>query len=287
MTRDRHCGVLTPRMDFSEMNLLQAIILGIVQGIGEFLPISSSGHLIIVGELLGSNAKGSPEAEKANLLFNVVVHIGTLLSVLVVYRQEIWKLRQQPKVCLNIVLASIPAGVIGLLFKDDFERIFSTPLVVGVCWFGTAAMLLVGQRLERNETAYADLSPMRAFVIGLFQMAALLPGISRSGSTISGGLLCGMQRSSAGAFSFLMSIPVVGGAVLLEGYDVATGKVPLGEPLPLVVGAITSFIVGMLVLKWLVRLLSQGCLHWFAYYCIAAGTLTVVWQLFAAVKSAI
>ena len=128
---------------------------------------------------------------------------------------------------------------------------------------------------------------MRAFIIGLFQADALLPGISRSGSTISGGLLCGMQRASAGAFSFLMSIPVVGGAVLLSLIDISTGKVPVGDPKPLVLGAITSFIVGLLVLKWLVRLLSQGCLHWFAYYCIAAGTLTVVWQLFAAVKTAI
>ena len=105
------------------MDLFQAIILGIVQGIGEFLPISSSGHLIIVGELLGTNVKGSSDAEKTNLLFNVVVHIGTLLSVLVVYRQEIWKLRQQPKVCLNIVLASIPAGVIGLAFKELYQLI--------------------------------------------------------------------------------------------------------------------------------------------------------------------
>ena len=282
MTRDGRCDELTPRTDFSEMDLFDALILGIVQGIGEFLPISSSGHLVVVGELLGIK-----QSADANLLFNIVVHLGTLLAILIVYRPEIWKLRQQPKVCLNIVLASIPAGVIGILFKHQFEEAFSTPLVVGVCWFGTAAMLFVGQRLERNEIAYADLSPQKAFVIGLFQMVALLPGISRSGSTISGGLLCGMQRGSAGAFSFLMAIPVIGGAALLEFIDVARGKVPLGDPKPLVVGAITSFVVGLVVLKWLVRLLSKGCLHWFAYYCVAAGTLTVVWQLFAAVKTAI
>lgn len=267
------------------MDILKAMILGIVQGIGEFLPISSSGHLVIVDHLYDALSGSSPVKEAGeDMLFNVVVHVGTLFSILIVYREAIWKLRLQPRVCLNIVLASVPAGVLGILFKDKFEQAFSTPLVVGVCWFVTASMLLVGQRLERNEISYEDLSPIKAFWIGVFQAVALMPGISRSGSTITGGLLTGLQRGSAGAFSFLMAIPVIGGAALLELKDVLTGEVKVSAPMPLLVGGVTSFLVGWLVLRWLVMLIARGRLHWFAYYCFTAGTLTVIWQLFASVS---
>lgn len=268
------------------MDIIRAVILGIVQGIGEFLPISSSGHLVVIGKLLDSWMGTNPAADaESDLLFNVVVHLGTLFAILIVYREAIWKLRLQPNVCLNLILASIPAGLLGILFKDWFEHAFSTPLVVGVCWFVTAAMLVIGQRLERNEISYEHLPPLKAFAIGVFQAVALMPGISRSGSTITGGLLTGLQRGSAGAFSFLMAIPVIGGAALLELKDVVSGKVQVGAPLPLVVGAVTSFVVGLVVLKWLVLLIAKGRLHWFAYYCCAAGTLTVVWQLFDAVSA--
>lgn len=267
------------------MDILKAVILGIVQGIGEFLPISSSGHLVIVDHLFDALTGQSPVKDaEADMLFNIVVHLGTLLSILIVYREAIWKLRLQPRVCVNLVLASVPAGVLGLLFKDYFEQAFATPLVVGVCWFITAGMLLVGQRLERNEISYEDLPPRKAFFIGVFQAVALLPGVSRSGSTITGGLLTGLQRGSAGAFSFLMAIPVIGGAALLELKDVVSGEVQVGNPVPLIVGGVTAFLVGWLVLRWLVMLIAKGRLHWFAYYCCAAGTLTVIWQLFASVS---
>lgn len=267
------------------MEILKAVILGIVQGIGEFLPISSSGHLVVVDHLFDAITGRSPVKDAdADMLFNIVVHLGTLLSILIVYREAIWKLRLQPRVCLNIVLASIPAGVLGVLFKEQFEVAFSTPLVVGVCWFVTAAMLLIGQRLERNEISYEDLPPHKAFLIGVFQAIALLPGVSRSGSTITGGLLSGLQRGSAGAFSFLMAIPVIGGAAVLELKDVVTGDVTIGNPVPLLAGGVTAFLVGWLVLRWLVLLIAKGRLHWFAYYCCAAGTMTVIWQLFASVS---
>ncbi len=267
------------------MDILKAVVLGIVQGIGEFLPISSSGHLVVVDHLYDAIfGRTLARDADADMLFNIVVHLGTLLSILIVYREEIWKLRLQPRVCLNIVLASIPAGILGVLFKHQFEVAFSTPLVVGVCWFITAAMLLVGQRLERNEISYEELPSHKAFFIGLFQAVALLPGVSRSGSTITGGLLSGLQRGSAGAFSFLMAIPVIGGATLLELKDVVTGETQIGNPVPLIVGGVTSFLVGWVVLRWLVMLIAKGRLHWFAYYCCAAGTATVIWQLFASVS---
>lgn len=268
------------------MEILRAIILGVVQGIGEFLPISSSGHLVIVGDLLTNVFKmGSEQSQGQALLENVVLHLGTLLSILIVYRREVWKLRLQPRVCLNIVIASIPAGILGILFKDYFEVVFAKPWIAGLCLFGTAGMLVLGQRLERSEYPYEDLPPLRAFAIGLFQAVALLPGISRSGSTISGGLLNGLQRASAGAFSFLMAIPVIGGAALLEFKDVLEGKLEIQNPVPLVVGAVTSFVVGWIALQWLVKLIAQGKLHWFAYYCAAVGTLTVVWHLFQEVSA--
>lgn len=266
------------------MEIVQAIILGIVQGIGEFLPISSSGHLVIVGELLGQ-ITGTSGDNSEKLLLNVTLHAGTLFSILVVYRNEVWKLRLQPRVCILIVLASIPAAALGILFKDVFVQVFETPLVAGIALFVTAGLLLAGHRLESNELDYDRLSPGGAFIIGVCQAAALIPGISRSGSTISGGLVLGLKREAAAAFSFLMAIPAIGGAALLEGVDVLTGEIVLKEPAALMAGGITAFLVGLITLRWLVALIARGRLYWFAWYCVAAGTATVVWQLMASVMA--
>lgn len=264
------------------MEILEAVILGIVQGIGEFLPISSSGHLVIAGELL-EMATGVKKNNEEKLLLNIVLHAGTLGSILVVYWKEIWKLRVQPRVCAMLVLASIPAAILGFTMKDTFEQAFATPLIAGVALFGTAGLLMLGQRLEKSELNYEDLPLRHAFFIGLFQAAALIPGISRSGSTIAGGLMLGLQRKSAAAFSFLMAIPVIGGAVLVELKDIFTGETVVASPSALVIGGIVSFVVGLACLRWMVSLIAKGKLHWFAYYCVAVGTATVVWQLFATV----
>ncbi|MFT5325436.1 MAG: undecaprenyl-diphosphatase [Planctomycetaceae bacterium] len=266
------------------MEILHAIILGIVQGVGEFLPISSSGHLVIVGALLDQSA-GTESDDASKLLMNVVLHAGTLFSILIVYRSQLLKLRLQPKVCLLIVLASVPAGLLGVLAKDLFTEVFNTPLVAGVALFVTAALLVSGQKLERNELDYDQLSFGKALVIGLFQAAALVPGISRSGSTISGGLALGLKRDAAAAFSFLMAVPVIGGAALLEAKDVISGDLVIGDPVPLVVGGITAFLVGLFTLRWLVGLIAKGRLYWFAYYCVGAGTATICWQLIKSVTS--
>lgn len=266
------------------MEILHAIILGIVQGIGEFLPISSSGHLVIVGAILDQSA-GTKTDDASKLLMNIVLHAGTLFSILIVYRNELFKLRQQPKVCLLIVLASVPAGLLGILAKDFFEQVFATPLVAGVALFITSALLVSGQRLERNELDYDQLSFGKAFVIGLFQAIALVPGISRSGSTISGGLALGLKREAAAAFSFLMAVPVIGGAALLKLKDVVSGELVIGDPTPLVVGGLTAFVVGLVTLRWLVSLIAKGRLYWFAYYCVGVGTATICWQLIKSVTT--
>ncbi len=268
------------------MDILQAVILGIVQGIGEFLPISSSGHLVIAGELL-ETATGQKTDSGAKLLMNVTLHAGTLLSILIVYQREIFKLRLQPRVCLLLIVASIPAAAAGFALKDFFERVFETPLVAGVALFGTAGLLVTGQRLEKNVADYEQLTVKQSLLIGLFQAFALIPGISRSGSTISGGLICGMKRDSAAAFSFLMAIPVIGGAALLELKDVVTGEAAVSQDFiaAMLAGGVTSFVVGLVALRWLISLISRGRLHWFAYYCAAVGTATIVWQLAAAVST--
>jgi len=267
------------------MDILEAVILGIIQGIGEFLPISSSGHLVIAGDLL-DRGLGVQRDRDQKLLLNVVLHAGTLSSILVVYRREIWGLRIRPRVCGLLILASIPAAVIGFTLKKVLEQVFDTPLVAGVALFGTAVLLLLGQKLEKSERDYEQLPLKHALMIGLFQAVALIPGISRSGSTIAGGLMLGLQRESAATFSFLMAIPVIAGAVLLEIREVISGRILVDSPAALISGGLVSFGVGLACLTWMVSLIAKGRLHWFAYYCIAAGTGTLVWQLFATVYAA-
>jgi len=266
------------------MEILQAVLLGIVQGIGEFLPISSSGHLVITGDLLDRvmNTTSTPDER---LLLNVTLHAGTLLSILIIFRREILIALGQPRLLLLLALASVPAGAIGLTFKDLFKTVFSTPLIAGLGLFVTAVVLVVGHRLERSERSCEQLTWTQALLIGLFQACALVPGISRSGSTISGGLLTGLKRESAATFSFLMAIPVIGGATLLEARSLLTGEIQVESPIPLVCGGLTAFVVGLFTLRWLLRLVSRGRLYWFSYYCVAVGTATVVWQLVAAVLS--
>jgi len=266
------------------MEILQAVILGIVQGIGEFLPISSSGHLVIAGELL-DNIFQTTTSDSDKLLLNVTLHAGTLFAILIVYREAIWKLRSQWGVCILLVIASIPAGVAGIAFREFFETVFATPLVAGVALFLTAGLLFAGHRLERGEITYEQLSPRQAMLIGVCQAAALVPGISRSGSTISAGLILGLKRESAAAFSFLMAVPVIGGAALVESLSVLSGDVTVQSPMALIAGGLTAFVVGLFALRWLVGFIARGRLHWFAFYCVGAGTLTVIWQLFAAVMS--
>ncbi|MEX1228917.1 MAG: undecaprenyl-diphosphate phosphatase [Planctomycetaceae bacterium] len=259
----------------------EAIILGIVQGIAEFLPISSSGHLVIVETLLGMKAE-------TNLLLDVMLHVGTLGSILVVYRKDVFALLHQPKLCAAIVVGTLPAVVIGLSLKDFFEAAFGNPLLVGCCLLVTAVLLIAGQRLERAQRQLDALDLKRAFGIGLFQAFAILPGVSRSGSTIAGGLILGLDRQSAATFSFLLAIPAIGGAAVLtlkDVFDAATAAtaasatpatIPWGA---ILAGTVASFFVGWMSLRTLLRLITQRRLHWFAAYCAMAGLAVIVWQL--------
>ncbi len=259
--------------------LIQAVVLGIVQGIAEFLPISSSGHLVILQqpleELLGvqSNAAG-------RLSLNVALHFGTLASILVVYRSELLRLLREPRTIVPIVAATIPIVIVGFTLKGWIEEHLQTPIVAACGLFITAALLLLGQKLERAEGSVSWGTILSAVVIGLFQAVALVPGISRSGSTIAGGLLVGLRRDSAATFSFLIAIPAILGASVLTAAEAWSQGDTVGlSPAAIACGIAVSFVVGLLALRVLLRLVSQRKLHWFALYCVLMGALTIVWQM--------
>ncbi|MCA9070371.1 MAG: undecaprenyl-diphosphate phosphatase [Planctomycetaceae bacterium] len=263
---------------------VEAIILGAVQGIAEFLPISSSGHLVILGELIQRFTGREVDAE-SNLRMNVALHVGTLLSIFWVYRKDLWELRKRPAIVLGIIVATLPLVAIGLSpLKDAMKEGFNTPLIAGCCLLVTAALLASAHRWEANNLTLDEMSPWRAGVIGLFQAIALFPGISRSGSTISGGLLLGFRRDVAANFSFFIAIPAIAGAAVLTLKDALTEPAPVSSAAgygwgPILVGTLVSFVVGLLALKWLLRLISQRRLHWFAWYCATVGILTIIWQV--------
>jgi len=246
---------------------LEVLLLGIVQGIAEFLPISSSGHLVILESLMGKHEE--------NLVLNVALHFGTLLSILVVYRNELFKVFLNLKMLRAIFIASLPVVIVGLTFKEYFETTLNSPLVAGLGLLLTSALLFLTPRIDNGERQLPDIRLRDAFVIGLFQAIAPLPGVSRSGSTIVGGLLMGLKREDAANFSFYIAIPVLGGATLFMLKDIfeSGGN---GTPVPaIMVGIVVSFVVGLLALSWLLKLIVKQKLIWFAWYCLAMAILTI------------
>ncbi|NQU23224.1 MAG: undecaprenyl-diphosphate phosphatase [Candidatus Nealsonbacteria bacterium] len=253
---------------------LEILVLATVQGITEFLPISSSGHLA-VGEEAFKQLFGFPIEEK--LTVHIVLHGGSLAAILVFYWQQIWRLLGEDRRVIGLILVgSIPAAFAGLVLKKYFEAVLVSPLVAGCMFPITGIMLLWAARRKPGETDYLELGYGQALVIGVFQAVAILPGISRSGSTIVAGLALGLKREQAATFSFLLVIPAIGGAMLLEILDNPTRDVAVG---PLFAGAVVSFVVGLLALRWLVLWLKQGRLDLFAWWVIPLGVVVVAWQL--------
>ncbi|MCA9113810.1 MAG: undecaprenyl-diphosphate phosphatase [Planctomycetaceae bacterium] len=262
-----------------------AILLGVVQGIAEFLPISSSGHLVIAGALLKEAGRMQSELEH-NLQLNVALHAGTLGSIAVVYFRELLATARDFRRCMLVGVATLPLVVLGLLpdVRHAIEELFQSPLVAGCGLLVTSVLLTAGWRLERDRDELSQLSPLNALAVGLFQSVAVIPGISRSGSTISAGLLVGLRRNAATEFSFLIAVPAIGGATLLTIKDVleAPAASPsANSPGVLLAGALTAFLVGIVSLRWLLKLVTMRRLHWFAVYCFVAGCATIVWQLAA------
>jgi undecaprenyl-diphosphatase len=272
---------------------IEVMFLAVVQGIAEFLPISSSGHLVVLGKLF-ERWLGDPAAEeKKNIILNLALHVGTLASILVVYRKDLWGIWRRPKLCLAVVVATIPATLAYKLLKDYVEATFEMPIVVACGWLVTAGLLWYAPRARQGDRSLNELTMGDAVKIGCFQAVSLLfRGVSRSGSTISGGLFTGLSREAAAEFSFLIAIPAIaGGAVLkvlplVKAHLLGTPSLAEGSsalvggysPLALVVGTLTSFVVGLISLRWLLRIVVQRGLDGFVYYVLTASLLTFVWQ---------
>ena len=264
------------------MDWLQALVLGIIQGLTEYLPVSSSGHLAIGSYLFGI------EGEE-NLAFTVLVHVATVMSTFVVLWKEIdwilkglfkFKMNDETKYFLNIVVSMIPIGIVGVFFKDKVEEIFGSGLlIVGCCLLLTAALLTFSYYAKPRQRE--NISMKDAFIIGLAQACAVLPGLSRSGSTIATGLLLGNKKEKLAQFSFLMVIPPILGEALLDVLKAAKGEEAFGDisVLPLVVGFIAAFVSGCLACKWMINIVKKGKLIYFGIYCAIAGAVTIVCSL--------
>jgi undecaprenyl-diphosphatase len=262
------------------MHYFEVLLLGVIQGIAEFLPISSKGHLVLAATLLHEFAGQTlPDM----LEMTIVLHVGTLASIVVVYWHRLWRLFGPDRRVIGLmVVGTLPAVVLGLPLHEihALRQWFEDPLLVGCLLPVTGLLLIAGSRVERGKVDYTQMTYAQAFLIGCCQSLALLPGISRSGTTIVAGLLVGLRRDSAATFSFFLAIPAILGAAVLASIKLlANGsEEPAG---PLAFGVLISFVVGVASLKLLLRWLNQGHLAMFAWWCIPVGLAVVVWQCVA------
>ena len=268
------------------MEWFEAIILGLVQGLTEFLPVSSSGHLIIGKELLGVEAAD-------DLVFEVLVHAATVLSTIVVFRKQLWSLirgffrfryNDQTDYVLKICVSMIPVFIVGVFFKDFVEGLFQSIFIVGLALVCTAMLLFFSDMASgpRRKASVSErkgyrngISYWQAFVVGLGQALAVVPGLSRSGTTISTGLLCGVRRDVMAQFSFLMVlVPILGESFLqLVGGEVSGSSI---GALPLVLGFIAAFVSGLFACKVMIALVKKARLSWFALYCAIVALLIFI-----------
>lgn len=279
------------------MNWLEALILGLLQGFTEYLPISSSGHLTIA-----SNFVGLTDPEEI-LPFTVLLHVATVLSTIVIlYKEIIWifkglfqspnksvgdvttvcgiKLNTQQQYTLAIIVSMIPVGIVGVFFKDAVEAAFEGLTIVGCCLLATAALLAFSYYAKPRQKDKISLKD--AFIIGLGQAAAVLPGLSRSGTTIATGLILGNKKENMAQFSFLMVIPPILGEALLESIDIAKEGIAVAfgsiSTSSLIIGFLAAFISGCIACKWMISIVRKGKLIYFAYYCLAAGLFTLIYS---------
>ena len=264
------------------MDWIQALILGIVQGLTEYLPVSSSGHLAIISHFFGIDGEES-------LMFTVAVHVATVLSTLVMLWREIdwilkglfkFEMNEETKYALNILVSMIPVGIVGLFFKDKVEEAFGSGLlIVGVMLMLTAVLLIFSYYAKPRQKEH--LSLWDAFVIGVAQACAVLPGLSRSGSTIATGLMLGNKKEKLAQFSFLMVIPPILGEALLDIMKAMKGEAVMGNigTFPLVIGFLAAFLSGCFACKLMISVVKKGKLVYFGIYCAIIGLAVLVYQL--------
>ena len=269
------------------MTFSQAVIMGLIQVITEFIPISSSGHLVIVPHLLGWKFGGS-EA----FIFNVLVQWGTLFAVCIYFRNDLHKvlvaftkalLAGRPfatrDACMGwyIIVATLPTVIAGLLFKDTVQAAFYSARATGFFLLVTALLLYIAEYQGKRNRDPNNFTKFDAIWIGCFQVMALLPGVSRSGATIAGGMVRHLDRPTAARFSFLISIPVMIGAGVLAINDLAALQATENLLMPLLVGFLCAFISGYIAIRWLISYLNQHTLYIFATYCLLVGSLSILY----------
>ena len=258
------------------MDILEAIVLGIIQGLTEFLPVSSSGHLELAKAILGDSS-----VAEESLTFTVVLHFATALSTLVVFKKEVieifkglfqFRWNTEFKFSLKIIISMLPAVIVGLLFEKELESFFGGRiLLVGSMLLLTAVLLLLADKAKNTKK---EVSFLNAVLIGFSQAIAMLPGVSRSGATISTSVLLGIDRTRAAKFSFLMVVPLIFGKI---GKDLLSGDLNLqsSEILPILAGFITAFLAGLLACKWMISIVKNSKLSYFSIYCAIVGSIAI------------
>ena len=274
---------------------LQAIIMGLVQGLAEFLPVSSSGHLVLSKFILGAELGTSA-------LFEILLHVGTLLAVFVFYWKDVlnlikeglllikdlvllvlkgkkFELYLERKMVVFIIIASIPTAILGLLMEAFLEDLFlSSVIAVGFALLVTGTMLMMIRKMPKGNKTLEEMKGRDAVTIGLIQGIATIPGISRSGSTVTAGLFCGLDKEFAFRFSFLMSIPAILGAAVLKLMDVDAADLAANAG-PYAVGMVVAALVGYASIRWLKNLIQKDQFHYFGYYCLAVGLISIVYGI--------
>ncbi|MCR4443176.1 MAG: undecaprenyl-diphosphate phosphatase [Peptococcaceae bacterium] len=254
-------------------HVVKAVVLGIVQGLTEFLPVSSSGHLLVFRKMFGLS--------EAGLLLDTMLHFGTLAAVMAVFWRDIMDMLKKPFSHLTLLVAvgTIPTALIGLFFKDFFEELAVSGVTVGWEFLATGVIIWAADNIKNRGTKdIKRVTFVDALVVGTLQGAAILPAISRSGFTIAGALFCGIKRETAARFSFLISVPAIMGAVAVQGADLLGGKGESIGALPLAIGALTSAVAGYVAVKWMLAVIQRGSFKGFAVYVWFLGAAIIILQ---------
>ncbi len=257
------------------MELFEAIILGLIQGLTEFLPVSSSGHLVLFQSIFGLH--------EATQSFNILLHMSTLIAVFIYYRKDIWDLMCHPfqRTTALLIAGTIPTVILALLFNDTLNSIFGAGKFLGFNFIFTGCVLLFADSRKNGKKKIRNMSIFDALIVGTMQGIAITPAISRSGMTISGCLARGMNRENAARFSFLLSIPAILGAMVLTVKDMLSGEVSLGETfgvLPIAIGCIAAAVSGYLAIRFMVSVIKNGKLKWFSVYVFLLGAVLLLDQ---------